>query len=75
VYPELFVDPASDTGLHPFYKEEAELLYCLRTLLRFDGIKCEEFFCQLAAIEAKVSARILKKGSLFKLLFQMDDEA
>ena len=58
--------------IQPLLKFEATITYCLRNLLRYPSSSEMEFFTILSTIEDSISTRLLKKGSIFKFLFQID---
>ena len=58
--------------IEPLLRLESRLTYCLRNALRYFQIHDVDFFTILSTIEDTISNRLLKKGSLFKFVYQLD---
>lgn len=59
--------------IEPLMRLESRLTYCLRNALRYQQIPDLEFFTILSTIEDTISNKLLKKGSLFKFVYQLDN--
>lgn len=58
--------------LEPLLRLESKLTYCLRNALRYRRTTQEKFFSILCTIEDTISNQLLKKGSIFKFVYQID---
>lgn len=57
--------------IEPLLRVEALLTYNLRNIMRYPQMSNRDFFEIFSMIEDKVSNNLLKKGSLFKFVFQI----
>lgn len=58
--------------IEPLLRFEALLTYNLKNIMRYPQIPSLSFFEIFAAIEDKISNNLLKKGSMFKFVFQIE---
>jgi hypothetical protein len=60
--------------ISPMLRQEALIISSFSKILRYPQIPVDEFFNLLAAIEHKISNEsILRSGSIFKLVFQVEE--
>ncbi len=58
--------------IEPLLRFEALLTYNLKNIMRYPQMSTHNFFEIFSAIEDKISNNLLKKGSLFKFVFQIE---
>ena len=60
--------------IEPLIKLESKVVYALKNICRYPHMKMVEFFRILTKIENIISNQLLKRGSLFKFVFQLNCE-
>ena len=60
--------------LGPLLKVESTLTYSLRNILRYPQIDNTEFFEMMTHIEDQYSNKVLKRGSLFKFIYKLEED-
>jgi hypothetical protein len=58
--------------IEPLIKLESTVIYALKNICRYPYMNTNEFFKILSTIENTISNRLLKAGSLFKFVFQLN---
>lgn len=58
----------------PVLKIQSVLLNHLNVALKFSSINVFVFFTMIHSIEAKVAAKLLNKGGIFKFIYQTSDK-
>lgn len=51
------------------------MIHTLSKLLKYPGIETDNFFNMLATIEENISKTLVKKGSIFKFVFEVAELA
>ena len=60
--------------IQPLVHLESTLTYAMKKLMRHATISSTEFFKVLSEIETNISSKLLKKGSLFKFVYQLNSD-
>ena len=61
--------------LEPMLRHESLMIHTFAKLLKYPGIETENFFNMLATIEENISKTLVKKGSIFKFVFEVAELA